>query len=79
MFTVVFLSTIGAETLRICKASSCFELFTRFCQPFFDRMVNQGGAAREIKSVLKFFKGHELTIAKFSKTPEQIVVELNLL
>ena len=76
----IFLSTIGAETLRICKASSCFDHFTRFCQPFFDRMVNQGAAVREIKSVLiKFFKRHESTIVKFSKTPEQIVVELNLL
>ena len=76
----IFLSTIGAETLRICKASSCFDHFTRFCQPFFDRMVNQGASVREIKSVLiKFFKRHESTIVKFSKTPEQIVVELNLL
>ena len=75
----MFLSTIGAETLRICKASSSFEHFTRFCQHFFDRMVNQGAAVREIKSVLmKFFKRHESTIVKSSKTPEQIVVELNL-
>ena len=76
----IFLSTIGAETLRICRASSCFEHFTRFCKPFFDRMVNQGASRRDIRSVLiKFFKRHECVIVKFSKTPEQIVVELNLL
>ena len=75
----IFLSTIGAETLRICRASSCFEHFTRFCRPFFDRMVNQGATVRDIKSVLiKFFKRHESIIVKFNKTPEQIVVELNL-
>ena len=74
------LSTIGAETLRICRASSCFEHFTRFCKPFFHRMVNQGASLRDTKSVLiKFFKRHESVIIKFSKTPEQIVVELNLL
>ena len=46
----IFLSTIGAETLRICRASSCFEHFIRFCQPFFSRMINQGANVREIKS-----------------------------
>ena len=72
--------TIGAETLRICRASSCFEHLTRYCKPLFDRMVNQGAGLRDIRSVLiKFFKRHESVIVKFSKTPEQIVVELNLL
>ena len=73
----IFLSTIGAETLRICRASSCFEHFIRFCQPFYSRMINQGANVREIKSVfVKFFKRHETTFFKFNKTSEQIIVEL---
>ena len=73
----IFLSTIGAETLRICRASSCFEHFIRFCQPFFNRMINQGANVREIKSVfVKFFKRHETIFSKFNKTSEQIIVEL---
>ena len=73
----IFLSTIGAETLRICRASSCFEHFIRFCQPFYSRMINQGANVREIKSVfVKFFKRHETIFSKFNKTSEQIMVEL---
>ena len=76
-FSKIFLSTIGAETLRICRASSCFEHFIRFCQPFFSRMINQGANVCEIKSVfVKFFKRHETIFSKFNKTSEQIIVEL---
>ena len=73
----IFLSTIGAETLRICRASSCFEHFIRFCQLFFSSMINQGANVVEIKSVfVKFFKRHETIFSKFNKTSEQIIVEL---
>ena len=71
----IFLSTIGAETLRNISASSCFEYFIRFCQPFYSRMINQGTNVRGIKSVfVMFFKRHETTFSKFNKTSEQILL-----
>ena len=54
----IFMSTIGAETLRICKASSTFFHFIRCCAPFYRRMCKQGASIHDVKAVFhKFFFG----------------------
>jgi len=73
----IFLSTIGAETLRVCKASSTFSHFVRFCSPFYKRMLKQGATFSDIKTVFrKFFRRHELVFSKFCLTCDQMVDKL---
>ena len=74
----IFLSTIGAETLRICKASSTFSHFVRCCSPFYKRMVKQGAIIPAIKAIFrKFFGRHESVFSKFGLTCNQIVEKLH--
>ena len=76
----IFLSTIGAETLRICRASSTFSHFLRCCSPFYKRMINQGAIIPAIKAVFcKFFRRHESVFSKFGLTCNQITEQLHFL
>ena len=73
----IFVSTIGAEILRISRASSSFQHFVNFCSPFFKRMCKQGASISEIKSVfLKFFKRHETIFVKFQLPFNEMVAKL---
>ena len=70
----MFLSTIWAETLRICKASSNFSDFFRCCRPFYKRMLNQGATGYGIKSVFKkFYNRHNTHFSKFNMDYDQII------
>ena len=73
----IFVSTIGAEILRISRASSSFQHFVNFCSPFFKRMCKQGASISEIKSVfLKFFKRHETIFVKFQLPFNEMAAKL---
>ena len=73
----MFLSTIGAETLRICKASSNFSDFVRCCRPFYKRMLNQGATVYGIKSVFKkFYNRHNTHFSKFHMDYDQIISKM---
>ena len=54
----MFHSTIGAEVLRICRATSTYDSFLKCCEPFIIRMNNQGATKRSIQNVItKFITG----------------------
>ena len=74
----IFFSTIGAETLRICKASSTFAGFLESSKPFYSRMLRQGAKSSNIKNVFNFFyKRHKIHFQKFSMDCDEIVSKLS--
>ena len=75
----IFHSTIGAETLRICRASSTLPAFLKSTKPFYSRMVNQGARDNSIKHVLnKFFNRHKQDFSKFEYNLQDIMKSLDL-
>ena len=73
----IFHSTIGAETLRICKASSTYTAFCQSIKPFYARMLTQGAKDHAIKSVFNnFFTRHKQHFNKFSLDAAQIMSSL---
>ena len=61
----MFHSTIGAEILRICRATSSYKTFIECCNPFIARMLKQGATALSINRVIaKFIQRHKSTFAK---------------
>ena len=74
----IFFSTIGAETLRICNASSTFSGFLESSKPFYSRMLKQGAKSDNIKNVFKkFYKRHKVAFQKFSMDGDEIVSKLS--
>ena len=59
----MFHSTIGAEVLRICRATSTYDSFIKCCEPFITRMSNQGANKRSIQEAFVKFKHPLLQIA----------------
>ena len=49
----IFYSSIGAETLRICRATSKYSEFLNTIKPFLVRMKNQGSKIRRVEQVIK--------------------------
>ena len=73
----MFHSTIGAEVLRICRATSSYASFIQCCQPFIARMTRQGATKRSIQCVVrKFLNRHQDSFAKFKHPIPQIIPEL---
>ena len=55
----IFYSSIGAETLRIARASNYPDAFFSSVKPLCDRMCKQGAKTEKLKNILtKFFKNH---------------------
>ena len=55
-----FHSTIGAEVLRICRVTSKYNFFLKYCEPFIFRMSNQESNKRAIQNVIsKFINRHQ--------------------
>ena len=74
----MFHSTIGAEVLRICRATSSYNSFIQCTKPFISRMVHQGANGSSVKHVLnKFVARHQETFSKFNLPSSQIVNELS--
>lgn len=73
----MFYSTIAAEVLRICRASSKYKFFSDACQPFIIRMLNQG-AKKEIilQSVIKIVKNHKDDFEKFNYSNKQLALNI---
>ena len=73
----IFFSTIGAETLRICKASSSLTHFVSSCSPFYKRMLKQGAKIYDIKAVFhKFYNRHRSVFSKFGVPCDVIISKL---
>ena len=70
----MFYATIGAETLRIGKATSKYEFFLKSVHTLLSRMRRQGADSCGIKKVIKkMINRHHQHFVKFSKTEESIV------
>ena len=73
----MFHSTIGAEVLRICRATSTYDSFLQCCEPFILRMNNQGANKRSIKSVItKFISRHQEAFVKFNQPFSKIASDI---
>ena len=73
----MFHSTIGAEILRICRATSSYTSFIQCCKPFILRMTKQGASKRSIQYVInKFINRHQDAFVKFKQPLLQIASEL---
>ena len=73
----MFHSTIGAEILRICRATSSYKSFIECCNPFIARMLKQGASTFSIIRVInKFIGRHNDTFAKYKVSPSKIVTDL---
>ena len=73
----MFLSTIGAETLRICRATSNYSTFLDAVNPFMKRMKKQGANSRSLNRILsRFTKRHSPDFKKYKLKPEQIIKDI---
>ena len=73
----MFHSTIGAEVLRICRATSTYNSFLMCCEPFIFRMSNQGANKRSIHNVIsKFINRHQEAFLKFKLPLQQIALDI---
>ena len=72
----MFYATIGAEVLRIAKATSKYEYFLESVRVLLIRMKKQGANVFGIQKVLRKMLGrHTEIFAKFSKTIENIILD----
>ena len=70
----MFYSTISAEILRICRASSEYGLFLGKCKIFLKRMKSQGARKERVLSTIKrFLHKHRLEFEKFGQSIEAFI------
>ena len=70
----MFYSTISAEILRICRASSEYGLFLGKCKIFLKRMKSQGAKKERVLSTIKrFLQKHRLEFEKFGQSIEAFI------
>ena len=76
----MFYSTISAEVLRICRASSNLDYFKRACKPFLTHMILQGAKKDGTRiSINRLVSRHSKVFGKFERPREQLVnIILNL-
>ena len=73
----MFYSSINAEILRICKATSEFVLFCGTCQNLLKRMKNQGANNNRLKTSLrKLLNKHWTPFSKFGKNSADIIYSI---
>ena len=69
----IFYSAIGAETLRIAKASNNSVSFSSSVRPLVHRMNSQGANENKLKSVLKkFFNSHNVYFKDIANDVEDL-------
>ena len=72
----IFYSTIGAEILRIGRASSTAESFTMSSKHVIQRMKNQGADQKQLVRVLKRTYGRHEELKKFEANAAKFVLSL---
>ena len=70
----MFYGSIGAEFLRIFRATSKTEDLTRNCKQLLSRMLKQMGQMRRIKfSLIKIIQRHQEVFIKYNKSIEEVM------
>ena len=73
----MFHSTIGAEILRIARATSKYPWFLESVTCFLQRMNKQGANILGIRrTLLKLMQRHHLTFSKYQKLPPEIIADI---
>ena len=73
----MFYSTINAEVLRMCRATSGYTDFLISCRKLLVRMMNQGAKPVGMKRfLLKMMERHWSDFKKFFKNAEAIVLDI---
>ena len=74
----MFYSTIGAEILRICRATSHYNLFLISARNLIDRMRKQGADTQGIQRGITKMIGHHLKpFEKYGIAAEQIALDIS--
>ena len=69
-----FYGTIGAEFLRIPRATSKIEDLTRNCKQLLSRMLKQNGQIKRIKfSLIKMIQRHQEIFIQYNKSIEEVM------
>ena len=70
----MFYGNIGAEFLRISKATSKIEGLTHNCKQLLSRMLKQNGQMRRIKfPLIKMIQRHQEVFIKYNKSIEKLM------
>ena len=70
----MFYESIGAEFLRISRATSKFEDLAQNCKQLLSRMLKQNGQMRRIKfSLIKMIQQHQDVFMKYNKSIEELM------
>ena len=70
----MFSGSIGAEFLRISRATSKTENRSRTCKQLLSRMLKQNGQMRRIKfSLIKMIQRHQKDFIKYNKSIEEVM------
>ena len=70
----MFHGSIGADFLRISRATSKIEDLTRSCKQLLSRMLKQNGQMRRIKfSLIKMIHRHQEVFIKYNKSIEEVM------
>ena len=70
----MFYGSIGAEFLRISRATSKIEDLTRNCKQLLSRMLKQNGQMRRIKfSLIKMIQRHQEVFIKYNRSIEELM------
>ena len=73
----MFYSTIGAEILRIARATSKYAWFCRSVSCFIERMKKQGtNVAGLRRTLLRLMQRHHCTFAKYLQLPTEITDDI---
>ena len=70
----MFYRSIGADFLRISRATSKIEDLSRTCKQLLSRMLKQNGQMRRIKlSLIKMIQRHQEVFSKYKKSIEKVM------
>ena len=74
----MFYATIGAEVLRICRATSNYNSFKDYAQKLITQMCNQGADTQDIQRVVyKMINRHWEPFVKFNLSSEKIASDIS--
>ena len=70
----MFYGSIGAEFLRISRATNKIEYFSHTCKQLLSLLLQQTGQMRRIKfSLIKMIQRHQEVFVKYSKLIEEVM------
>ena len=73
----MFYGSIGAEFLRISRATSKIEDLTRNCKQLLSRTLKENGQMRRIKfSLIKMIQRHQEVFIKYNKSIEEVMRDI---